>query len=290
LWKEWCDLACEHTRADDRQAITDLRQRLDADCLTLLKCGRLFAFGRRGHRTIKAELIVSVQWQALSVIDWEQSSAGGQGRGTPSFLDIRLFPPLLAPCRIGVLAGYPLAEAFKEFVLRDPEVAALGEEAVRLSPDFTELFLRGRCHPHGVEEWPLAFDRWVLPKATHPDPAKGSFFDPPWKPDPIETVIAVEALTHRYRTLISVFRRGELEGHGLPVAEGQPDRVLRSIWSHRDFHLDARNGDILQVNREAESHSDWLSKRWIGVVLQRGAADKSSSPCVTSVYQTFYIE
>ena len=104
-------------------------------------------------------------------------------------------------------------------MLGDPEVATLGREAVRLSPEFEAVFVRGRCHVHGLEEWPLAFERWVMVSTMHPEAAKRSVYDGPGEPDPLEVVIAAEALKHRYRALILMLRRGELEGRGLPTTE-----------------------------------------------------------------------
>ena len=160
-------------------------------------------------------------------------------------------------------------EAFKQLVLGDAEVAPLGRKAVQLSPDFAAAFVNGRCEIHGVEEWPLAFDRWVMLSTVHPDPAKQSIYDGPGDPDPIEVVIAAEALKHRYRALISMLQRGELEGRGLPAAPGYPDVIPRSIWSHEEFHFDARTGDVFQDNPESTGRYDRLIRRWIGVMLQR---------------------
>ena len=242
-----------------------------------MRSGRLIAYGRRGRPLTELELISTAQWRALTGIDWEKSSAAGEQPGRPSFLDVRVFPPLLAPCRIDLLAGCPLAEAFKRFVLGDPEVAALAAEAVRLSPKFERVFLQGRCHVNGVGEWPVAFERWITIYTVHPDPNKRSVFDDARHPDLLEVVIAAGALTHRYRALVSMLRRGELEGQGLPAAPGYSDRILRSIWSHEDFHFDATSGDVLQHNPESKDRYDRLIRRWIGVVLQRGADNASLS-------------
>jgi hypothetical protein len=153
--------------------------------------------------------------------------------------------------------------------LGDPEVATLGREAVRLSPRFEAVFVRGCCHVYGVKEWPLAFERWSMVSAVHPDVAKRSIYDGAGEPDPLEVVIAAEALKHRYRALISILRRGELEGLGLPTTAGHSDVILRSIWSHEEFHLGTSTGDVLQDNPESTGRHDRLTRRWIGVVLQR---------------------
>jgi hypothetical protein len=275
-WRRWCNLIREPTsertvhRNDERLEIEirELGERIGASCLDHVRTRRLIGYGCTGRPTAARQLICSDDWPALTKIDWEKSLAA-DNRDRVAFFDIRVFPPLLAPCRIDLLAGCSLSEVFRTFILGDAEVAALATEAVRLSPDFERVFVQGRCHVHGFEEWPLAFDRWSMICPVHPDPEKRSVYDAPRTPDPLEVVIAAEALIHRYRILISMLRRGELNGQGLPTAPGHPDMILRSIWSHDDFHLNATSGDVLQDNPESENRWDRLTRRWIGVVLQK---------------------
>lgn len=282
-WPETgCGLAEARERTADRLLISQLsegdgrnrptqfktmEEGIEAACLDHLKCRRLIAYGRQGSPNADLQLISAAQWNVLTNVEW-QSSSSSHGRLTRSaFLDIRVYPPLLAPCHIDLLAGRTLAEAFEQVVLGDPEVATLGREAVRLSPRFEAVFVRGYCHVYGVKEWPLAFERWSMVSAVHPDVAKRSIYDGAGEPDPLEVVIAAEALKHRYRALISILRRGELEGRGLPTTAGHSDVILHSIWSHEEFHLGASTGDVLQDNPESTGRHDRLTRRWIGVVL-----------------------
>jgi hypothetical protein len=216
-----------------------------------------------------ANQISSNDWGALASIDWRNAaSAEPRVRGVPVH-DVRVFPTLLAASRTEVLEGLPLLEAFRKFVLGDPEVAQLGREAVRLSPKFATVFLEGTCLIHGVEEWPLAFERWITKTTIHPDPAKRAKFDPRGDPDPIEVVIAAEARLHRYCSLISLLRSGELEATGAPAIAGAVEPIPRAVWSHRDFHFEPSTGDVLQTNPEPKNNYDWHIKRWVGVVLQK---------------------
>lgn len=255
--------------------IKAIEERIDAACLDHLKCGRLIAYGRQGSPNADLQLIGAARWNTITDVEWQSSSAADDRLTRATFLDIRVYPPLLAPCRIDLLAGRTLAEAFEQVVLGDPEVATLGREAVRLSPVFEAVFVRGRCHVHGLEEWPLAFERRVMVSTVHPEAAKRSVYDGPRKPDPLEVVIAAEALKHRYRALISMLRRGELEGRGLPTTAGHSDKILRSIWSHEEFYFYASTGDVLQDNPESTGRHDRWIRCWIGVVLQRSNSAES---------------
>jgi hypothetical protein len=284
-YEPWPEAGCNLAGADQRTAVSmssgllqesgirkgkikAIEDGIEDTCLDHLKNGRLVAYGRLGSLDADPQLIGIAQWNALTRIEWQASRAAAD-QAQIEFLDIRIYPPLLAPCHVDLLAGRTLAEAFQQFVLDDPEVAALGREAVRLSPEFEAVITRGRCQVYGFEEWPLAFERSVMVSTVHPDVAKRSMYDGPGEPDPIEVVNAAEALKHRYRALISILRRGELEGLGVPATRGYSDVILRSIWSRDDFYLDARAGDVVQDNPESTGRHDRLIRRWIGVMLQR---------------------
>ena len=75
----------------------------------------------------------------------------------------------------------------------------LVEAGLLLSSELKPVLVQGWCHAHGVKQWPLAFERWSMIGTVHPDPGKRSVFDVPQEPDPLEVVIAAEALACRYR-------------------------------------------------------------------------------------------
>ncbi|WP_144031460.1 hypothetical protein [Bradyrhizobium cosmicum] len=263
-------LARSHSNNKDVET-QSVEEQIDGECLELLKSGRLIAYGRSDDLNADLQRIRSESWSTVSGIEWQISSAEFGGTGEIALADVRVYPPLLAPCRSDSLEGSTLAEAFGQFVLGDPEVKVLGADAVRLAPDFKAVFGWGRCQVHGAEEWPIAFERWGMVNTVHPDPQKRSKFDNGRVPDPLEVVIAVEALKHRYCVLISILRRGDVEGHGLPFVQGHPNLIPRSVWSHEEFWLRMNTGDVLQDNRDSRSRVDRLSKRWSGVVLQSRA-------------------
>jgi hypothetical protein len=267
------ELECLHTGKNGRveTEFGDLEKKIDTNCLEHLNSRRLIAYGTRGPAGA-ARLINGQEWPTFTSIDWNNSAVSDGQSGAVSLSNIRVFPPLLAPCRVDLLAGHSLAEAFRRFVLEEAEVGALAKEAVRLAPEYRRIFEEGRCHVLGFAEWPLAFHRWSMIGIVHPDPMKRSKFAVARKPDPIEVVIAAEALLERYRALVSMLRNGELEGRGLPAVPGPPEPILHSIWSHEEFHFDAVRGDILQDNLHSTDRYDRLVRRWIGVVLQRGAS------------------
>jgi hypothetical protein len=282
-WPEnGCSLAEARRRAGGRRSfaqslllandcvIAEPDQSESRDFLDHLRGGRFIASARHGESSTGRQLITAAQWKSVERVDWQSSSAADGRPGEHAFFDIRVYPCLLAPCRIDLLAGWTLAEAFSRTVLGDPEVVALGREAVRVSPVFEAVFVKGHCQTRvGYKEWPLAFERWPMASTVHPDPAKRSKLDAAREPDPLEVVVATEAIKNRYCALISVLRRGELECCGLAARQGDPDIVPRSIWSHPNFYLDAGNGDVLQDDQKSAVRYHILMKRWFGVVLHK---------------------
>ena len=283
LWPETgCSLAEARERTADRELFSQsaeaskgnvrtetkpVEERINADCLDHLKGGRLIAYGRPGGSTAGRQLITTAQWKSFTSIGWQDSSATDCELRT---FDICVYPPLLAPCHIDLLAGSALADAFMQLVLNEPEVASLGREAVRRSPEFEAVFIRGHCQlARHHAQWPLTFERWPMASTVHPDPTKRSKSDFAREPNPLEVVIATEALKHRYGALISILRRGDLEGRGLTERSGDLDVIPRSIWSHLNFYLDGCGGDILQDGQKSVCRYHILVRRWSGVVLHR---------------------
>jgi hypothetical protein len=213
-------------------------------------------------------------WRRIAGLDWSNLSATDDGRGDSVFDHVRVFPALLADQRADILDGVSLARAFADFVLEDPEVHQLASKARAKTGKYDSVFLKGRCHPRGDEHWPLAFERWSMVGVIHPDPKKRSLFDRN-DPDPIEVIVAVEALIHRYMALIGMLRSGEISAEGLPVQANYPAVVPLSVWSHHGFSMLA-DGTILKFDEDEGESSPHTNKCWSAVMLH--AASKHSSP------------
>ncbi len=239
---------------------------ISALCQGHFRAGRLVAFGCRAPSD-KLHPIRPGDWAAPTMVDWTESSIQDVSGGV--LRNVRVHPILLAPNRTWLLDGLPLIDVFRQFVLGDAEVAPLGREAIRLSPKFTAIFLEGRCFVYGVAQLPFAFERWSMKCTVHPDPEKQSIFDRSDETDPIEAVVAAEARLHRWRSLITLLRSGELEVRAAPGISGAVEVIPRAIWSHEDFHFEPSTGDILQTNPHSKDQYDHYIKRWVGAVLRR---------------------
>ena len=293
LWKEWKgriedykglgpslsyvdgdDL--EDVRHDDRMrkrrraAIDECEGRINSEFRQQLRSKRLVAYGRPRNLEAESQLIAADLWPALIALGCGNSAVGEGRRGGMVFLAVRVFPALLAPGRAELLAGFTLSEAFKKFVIDDPEVSALGKRALQVAPRFERVLVQGCCHVDGTDEWPMVFDGTDVIGIVHPDPEKRSVIGYLRDPDPEPVVDAAEALTSRYSSFLEVMRRGEVEAEGLPVVSGHSARILRSIWSHGDFYFNSQSGDVFEVNPACQNPpEDWLLKRWVAVMLRR---------------------
>lgn len=274
----------DDVREDDRMrkhrrvTIDECEGRINAEFRQQLQSRKLVAHGRPWTLEAAPQLIASDLWPALIDLGFGNSAVGEGRRGGLVYLAIRVFPALLAPSRADLLAGCTLSEAFKKFVIADPEVSALGKCALKVAPRFERVFVQGHCHVDGTDEWPMTFVGSDVIGVAHPDPEKRSPIGYFRDPDPESVVDAAETLTSRYGNFLEAMRQGDVEAEGLPVATGHSARILRSIWSHNDFYFNSQSGDIFEVNHACENPpADWLTRRWVAVMLQRSAQPRNST-------------
>ena len=268
LWRNW-------KNCTDPGRAQKLEQHINSEFFKLMRTLKLVAYGKRNPLNQTSTFVTDDLWRDLRVTDWSRSTAAAGERS--SFHEVRIYPVLLAPERAGLVAGYSLSEAFRTFVLEDPEVTAFATEGMKTAPQFEVVFKRGHCFVHGVAEWPVDSHRWAIIGYQHPDPEKRSFFDGGRDADPIEIVIAAEALIQRYRALIDMLRRHELEAQGMRAKSGVQERLRASIWRHEDFYMSAQ-GDVFQANEECEDPPrDWLKRCWLAVDLELGPRGRQVS-------------
>lgn len=111
----------------------------------------------------------------------------------------------------------------------------------------------------------------------HPNPAKQSVYERRDRPEPLELVIAVGALKHRYRCLMALLQTGVMTARGVPARAGFTEQIMRSVWSHEAFQLRVSTGDLLQDNEQSVDKYDRSLKTWIGVVLCKQANTSASA-------------
>jgi hypothetical protein len=153
------------------------------------------------------------------------------------------------------LAGLSLAEAFRRYVLEDPEVVAAGEALA----DHRGVFSEGHYPALTVSYlWPTCFKVSELASAFA---STIWFLDEPI-PKPLEAhVRAAEVFTDRWGAICTLLQGGALVGKGCFNASGCEEVIVPAQWSRPSGLVDVRNGDLLEGPR----HQALV--RWTGIVL-----------------------
>ena len=258
-------------RSDGKDAI---QVATDALCRSLAS-GKLIAYGNLADSHSEPSSIPAELWPATE-IKWVTLELYNEQLGA-TFRGVRVFPLLLAPDRAQHLDGKTLAEAFKKYVLEDPEVWALSRGAISEAPKYGAIYHHARCHPFGEAVWPIKVGGWLAGIASPEDRASpiGCLLV---DDEPQEVVDAADALRERFDALFGMLRRGELIGRGLTVSDGIEREIPRSIWSHEDFYADLALGDIVQFNKDAKEKADSYIRRWMGVMLARPRSSVVAQP------------
>jgi hypothetical protein len=167
-----------------------------------------------------------------------------------------------APSR---LFGLSLSDAFRQFVLEDPEVGALGKIIVEQERQYVEVFRDGQypgpfidfCWPLDVSAGDLVFQFvrpvvFLVPGAPLP---KGS--------EAVHRVASV--LAEKLQSLRRMLTSGQIVAHGTFVNTGLFGPINRLQWARSDLSIDVKSGDLLQeVNNRA-------TVQWSGLALEAPA-------------------
>ncbi len=158
--------------------------------------------------------------------------------------------------------GLSLSEAFRKFVLEDPEISTLGKMIVKQEGRYAEVFSDGQYPgPYINFIWPLdvtasdlAF-QFVRPVV---------FFVPgPPLPEPSENIHRVSgALADRLQSLRRMLAVGDIVAHGTYVNTGAFGPINRLQWARDGVLIDVKSGDLL---REINNHP---IIQWSGLALE----------------------
>jgi hypothetical protein len=173
-----------------------------------------------------------------------------------------------APSR---LFGLSLSDAFRQFVLEDPEISALGKTIVEEDGRHVEVFSEGQYPgPYVDFGWPLdvsasdlAF-QFVRPVV---------FFVPgPPLPEGSEAVHRVSTvLSAKLRSLRRMLTNGQIVAHGTFVNTGMFGPINRLQWARSGLSIDVKSGDLLQeINNRA-------IVQWSGLALEAPATSEPSN-------------
>jgi hypothetical protein len=220
----------------------------------------------------KSAYLPPSEWKTLSLSDLNCSIQGDLPQDR-SIHNLRIFPVVLSPNAALLLNGYTFANAFRQFVLCDPEVEVRGKKAMAIDSTLKHVYLAGRCYPAGVWDWPVDYEGKDLAGGRSTNSPLGFLND---KPAPQEVNEAATAICSRYGYLIQLLRLGRLIAKGDPKRPNDPPTILSSLWSHPRYYVDVRHGDFFEVNDEAKDWPDRITRRWTAIALETPATETIS--------------
>jgi hypothetical protein len=163
---------------------------------------------------------------------------------------------LRAPNAANHLDGLSLAEAFRKYVLNDPEVVALAKDLLKTDTRHSAIFLAS----------PIFWIDDPLPKAS-------------------TALIAVsEVLTDRISRLRDILASGKVVAFGTFVQTGIEGPIARLQWVRGDVSIEISKGDFC----EGSDHR--AVPKWTGLSLQlpsaASSADQPQSGAAPKVVET----
>jgi hypothetical protein len=220
---------------DNRPAAEDLSQ-LEMALWTDVREGRLVATGSiKGASTT----LLGPEYAAdCQVVNWQESVLKRPGKREVTIEGVRLHPILRSPEPKRHLWGMGLADAFRKFVLEDPEVAALNA----LQRDPSALKKGMRPGPFINLYWPLKVTGEALAFAYVDNPSAD-----PWKPIPAPSTEQDDiafALVDRLCALRCLLASGHVTAKGTLSQSGESVVIDSLQWKREGMFIHALNGDL----------------------------------------------
>ena len=239
------------------------RNQVQAELFKHLKACQLIARGRYGSAVAQLSALPESAWDSLRVADYQRSTLKERTGSKSLIHDVRIFPLLHSEEATKHLVGLSFKDAFKRFVLDDPEVAILGKQVLQQEGKYAAVFRDGQFPGPFIEfKWPLDLTADSL--ASQFDGRLVLIIPGPPKPPPSDAVQLVSAvIVERWQALRKILMNGEILAHGTFDKTGVFDAIHPSQWARSGLWVDVRNGDLL----EEENRKPVL--QWKGLVLEK---------------------
>ena len=207
---------------------------------------------------VELQPIPASAWHHLGVVNASSSVLVERTEAKTKIYGVRVYPILHSPRCVDLLSGLALSEAAGRYVFGDPEVKALASELPQDDLKL-ELMLRRRSwSQHGPVPWPLG-PGYMSAEDDLADELPVSDVD---RYRPFRS-----ALYDRVAALLAPLQDGRLLARAVPARSNCDPQIPRSVWSHREFHVDLDLGDVLKYNARSTSEYDSMVTNWAGVML-----------------------
>jgi hypothetical protein len=251
--------AIERTSDPDEKASKPSRQKIAL--WERLSRGELVA---TGCFDTPAASPVAIDPKRFPTLDWHGSpstSLVGVAGSDVQVFNVRVFPILRAPNAASYLNGLSLAEAFRRYVIEDPEVSALAKCVLKTGTGYSPVFLERQAPGPFVDfHWPLdttasaiAFRFVDCPLVIIGNPL----------PTPSAAILAVsEVLADRIAALRDILTCGKVVAFGTFVLSGIEGPIGRLQWHPSGISIDVTNGDLC----DGQGHR--AVPKWTGLSLR----------------------
>lgn len=241
------------------------------DLKDLLVQGRLAAACRIGSSESEVIPIPHSAWGALTVADESPDLLHHENGAVCQ--DLRIFPVVHSPNAADLLHDRSLADAFMEFVVRDPEVTVLGELVVA-QHGHREVFTDGMA-PGPIIDYHWSIGKNAGELASDFVRRIAYFLDDPIpRPSAVITAVA-EVLTHRITALRGLLASRQLTALGTHRNTGILGTIHRTQWLRTNQAIDVQNGDLCEYQNRT------YIPLWTGILLERSEANNLTKHATT---------
>jgi len=245
--------------ADLKDAAQAALSAVKSNLWKLLEADHLVATGSREGPSAHPTIIHPLAWRSLNWPKMESSIVRERFGTKTKIYNVRIFPVLHAPDASSRLKGLSLAEAFRKFILEDPEVATLGKRVMR-DEGYEEVFRDGQAPGPTVDfHWPLGASADDLAASLCLPLSYGP--EAPLPIPSIQVIAAANALADRWSALRRSLVRGDIEALGTFTQTGVSTEISKAQWTRDGLLVHVRNSDLCEVDKGRPV------PRWTGITL-----------------------
>jgi hypothetical protein len=191
---------------------------------------------------------VAIDPQNFDVLEWSgppSTTLVGIAGSEVEIFDVRVFPVLRAPNAANYLNGLPLTEAFRRYVIGDPEVAVLAKHVLKARPGEAAVFQDGQAPGPIIDfHWPLHSAASAI---AYQFVASLLFIIGDQLPTPSASISAVsEVLADRIAGLRDILVSGRVVAFGEFAQTGVEGPIGRLQWLRNGISIDVSNGDLCE--------------------------------------------
>ena len=247
----------QHVLRSPEETFKAARAAVDRHFAELLRSGQLIAYGREDRPTNPPKCFPESMWSVkLALGVWRRRREPYSYRFGKKWIDVhgfRIYPPLKAPCAADLLNTLSMVEAFKRYVIGDPEVVAACASLRKTHAAVALQIERGWMGGEESPIWPVALRRtphmWAW-RGSLPESSIIGALSSDCDREGVQQFRPANGAFHdRLTELLECLRTGQIVAVG-KLSLGRSEPIMRGWWARNDAWLDFRNGDLLEESKD----------------------------------------